>query len=188
VSDLETALQWMREIKSSEGRSLEEVKHQEAIYERLRSHFIGKYQGVLMLNLATALFYGLTMEEGLWNSLTACAVGKLAQYPFEEQLVQYRKPMTNTQDCSGCGYHVQQSRSRANPCVSFLRPGAGPGPQRCAQHASGWPGSSHRPPYRRADGNGQQDCGERCWTTRLSERVRQGTAQGRWMKEESLWL
>ncbi|WP_376795289.1 Eco57I restriction-modification methylase domain-containing protein [Thermogemmatispora sp.] len=93
-SDLETALQWVSEIEETEGRSLEEVQHQEAIYERLRGHFIARYQGVL--NLATALFYGLESGEDLWPSLAAYVLGKPGAYPLETQFARLRDEANTT--------------------------------------------------------------------------------------------
>jgi hypothetical protein len=81
------ALQWVSEIERTEGRSLAEILHQEELYERLRSHFIGKYQGVL--DLATALFYGLEAGEDVWRPLMAYALGKPEPYSNERQLLRF---------------------------------------------------------------------------------------------------
>ncbi|RAQ97407.1 Eco57I restriction-modification methylase domain-containing protein [Thermogemmatispora tikiterensis] len=80
------ALQWISEIEGTEGRSLAEVRRQEEVYERLRSHFIAKYQGIL--DLATALFYGVEVKEGWWGWLTAYAVGKPEAYEYERQALE----------------------------------------------------------------------------------------------------
>ncbi|GER85664.1 hypothetical protein KTAU_42980 [Thermogemmatispora aurantia] len=81
--DLGAALQWVSEIEGTEGRSLAEVRRQEEAYARLHSHFTAKYQGVL--DLATALFYGVEVEEGWWGWVTAYAVGKPEASLYERQ-------------------------------------------------------------------------------------------------------
>jgi putative transposase len=95
-------------------------------------------------------------------------------------------PRFTTQDGVSLWIPGQENPVAADPCVSFLWAGTGPGRERCAEYPGCCPGGSSPAPYRRAGGNGFRFAGtKRFGTNRLYGCVRKSTSQTGWMNEES---
>ncbi|MBA3533616.1 MAG: Eco57I restriction-modification methylase domain-containing protein, partial [Ardenticatenales bacterium] len=77
---MSTAVDSMWLIEGSAGRTVQEVKEQERVYERLRQELTERYQRLADLVTAAA-FGGLTVEPALWKPLAELAMGKALAAP-----------------------------------------------------------------------------------------------------------